>query len=183
MLPDDAATVDRKRAILRERARLLARRVDSPETQGPTLDIVEFILARERYAVESIHVREVLPLRDPTPVPCTPPFVHGIVNIRGKILSVIDLRVFFDLPRSAANQDKADQPKVVVLTSKNMELAILAEAVVGAGTVPLATLNPPPPSLEGVPNAYLRGVIGRDLILLDAPKLLGDPAVVVDEEP
>lgn len=182
-MSDDATTLDRKRAILRERARLLARRVDTPESQGPTLDIVEFILARERYAVEAIHVREVLPLRDPTPVPCTPSFVHGIVNIRGKILSVIDPRVFFDLPRSATDQGANHQPKVVVLTSKTMELAILAEAVVGAGSVPLATLNPPPPNLEGVPNAYLRGVIGRDLILLDAQKLLGDPALVVDEEP
>ncbi|SMP72713.1 CheW protein [Desulfonatronum zhilinae] len=182
-MQDDTATVDRKRAILRERAKLLARRVETPESQGPTLDIVEFILARERYAVESIHVREVLPLRDPTPVPCTPAFVHGIVNIRGKILSVIDLRLFFDLPRSATNQDKNQTPKVVVLASQTMSLGILAEALVGAGSVPLANLNPPLPNLEGVPRAYLRGVLGPDLILLDALKLLNDPAIVVNEEP
>src|ERR1035441_10847869 len=92
-----AASAPDARKILRERARALSR----PRKQGPvaeaSLELLEFRLAQECYALETRHVREVYPLRDLTPLPCTPPFVLGVVNVRGRITPVIDIKKFFDL--------------------------------------------------------------------------------------
>src|SRR4029077_20843283 len=89
--------------VLRTRARALAR----PPVQRPAahtwLEVLEFRLAQESYAIETRYVREVYPLKDLTPLPCTPPFVLGIVNVRGRILPVIDLKKFFDLPERGLN--------------------------------------------------------------------------------
>src|ERR1700712_5225839 len=84
--------------ILRERARLLARVPESEPVAGAVLELLEFSLAQERYAVENRFVREVCPLKELTPLPCTPPFLLGVVNVRGRILPVLDLKKFFDLP-------------------------------------------------------------------------------------
>src|SRR6266478_5210710 len=84
---------DKKRKILEARARLLAREPDvlSPASQ---LHVVEFVLAHEKYGVESSYVREVHPLIDLAPLPCTPPFILGIANVRGQVLSVMDIKKF-----------------------------------------------------------------------------------------
>lgn len=87
--------------ILRDRAHLLARPPEQAATADTQLEVLEFRLAQERYAVETRHVREVCPLKDLTPLPCTPPFVLGVVNVRGCILPVLDLKIFLSYRRPA----------------------------------------------------------------------------------
>ena len=93
------------------------------------MEIVEFLLARERYGIEASYVREVYPLNDLTPVPCVPPFVLGIINVRGQIISVIDIKKFFDLPEKGLG----DLNKVIIIESDDMEFGILADEIVGIG--------------------------------------------------
>ena len=87
-----APGADETERILRERALALAAEPGETQTLAQSIEVVEFLLAHERYAVESAYVREVYPLENLTPLPCTPAFVLGIVNLRGEIVSVIDLR-------------------------------------------------------------------------------------------
>src|SRR5688572_7065199 len=119
----NAATSDAAE-ILRARARALAR--PPAHTQGAEawLHVLEFRLAQERYAIETRYVREVYPLKDLTPLPCTPPFVLGIVNVRGRILPVVDLKKFFDLPE----QGLSDLHRVILLEGNGLELGLLADA-------------------------------------------------------
>ena len=73
----------------------------------PMLEVVVLTLASERYAIESVYVREVHPVRDLTPLPCTPPFLAGVMNVRGDILAVYDLGILFGLaepPVESLNQ-------------------------------------------------------------------------------
>src|SRR4051794_29498302 len=84
--------------ILRARAQALARTPERPQIAETLLELLEFRLAQECYALENRYVQEVYPLKDLTPLPCTPPFVLGIVNVRGHVLPVLDLKKFFDLP-------------------------------------------------------------------------------------
>ena len=84
--------------ILRARAQVLARIPERAPVAGASLEVLEFRLAKERYALENRWVQEVCPLKELTPLPCTPPFVLGIVNVRGRILPVLDLKKLFDLP-------------------------------------------------------------------------------------
>src|SRR5437899_2669823 len=87
-----------KEQVLRARAQLLAREPVAPTAAAEQVVVVEFVLASERYAMESTLIREVYPLREYAALPCTPPFVLGIVNVRGQIITVMDVRWFFELP-------------------------------------------------------------------------------------
>lgn len=163
--------------ILSERARTLAREPGEAEAGDGHIEVVEFVLAFESYAVETRYVREVDPLDNLTPLPCTPAFVLGIVNVRGEILSVIDLKKFFELPEKGLT----DLDKVIVLESENMLFGILADAVAGVRRVRISDIQPSLPTLTGVREAYLKGVTPGRTVILDAEKLLADGSIVVEE--
>ena len=91
-------TSEERKRILKARAKVLAQEPEKEVLDQDYLEVVEFLLAYETYGIESAYVREIYPLTEITPLPGTPPFVRGIVNIRGQILSVIDLKKFFELP-------------------------------------------------------------------------------------
>ncbi len=74
---------EERQKILRTRAQTLARESEREEATQEGLEVVEFLLAYETYGVESSYVREVYPLKELTPLPCIPPFVLGIINVRG----------------------------------------------------------------------------------------------------
>src|SRR5262245_16822662 len=99
-------TPDQKKNILKARAKILAQEPEHVIETEAALEVVEFRLAQERYGIESSCIREVYPLKEITPVPCTPSFVVGIINLRGQILSVIDLKKFFKLPDQAVTSYK-----------------------------------------------------------------------------
>jgi purine-binding chemotaxis protein CheW len=140
---------------------------------------VEFMLAYERYAVESLYVREVCPLENLTPLPCTPAFVLGIVNIRGEILSVIDLKKFFTLPEKGLT----DLNKIIVLQAGNMVFGILADAISGMRRIPLSGLQLSLPTFSGIRETYLKGVMSLErMVILDAGKLLTDEKIIVQEQ-
>ena len=173
-----APDAEEAKRILKARARALAREPAKDEADDDYIEVVEFVLAYEQYAVETRHVREIHPLEHLTPLPCTPAFVLGIVNVRGEILSVIDLRKFFDLPEKGLT----DLNKVIVLESGPMVFGILADAVIGAKRIRLAGIQPSLPTLTGVREAYLKGVTSERTVVLDAEKLLADETIVVQEQ-
>jgi purine-binding chemotaxis protein CheW len=164
--------------ILRERALALAAEPGAIQDLAESIEVVEFSLAHERYAVESAYVREVYPLENLTPLPCTPAFVLGIVNLRGEIVSVIDLRKFFDLAQTGL----PDLNKVIVLESGNMVFGILADAIFGVRRLALAEIQPPLPTLTGIREKYLNGITAERMVVLDAGKLLADKDIVVQEQ-
>ena len=172
--PDPGET----KRILKARAEALARQPAPAEAAGEHIEIVEFVLAYENYAVETRCVREVYPLENLAPLPCTPAFVLGIVNLRGEILSVIDLKKFFELPEKGLT----DLNKVIVLEAESMLFGILADAVLGVRRVPVAGIQPSLPTLTGVREAYLKGVTAERTVILDAEKLLADERIVVREQ-
>jgi purine-binding chemotaxis protein CheW len=164
--------------ILRARARELARPPEGEKTAGAMLELLEFAVAPERYAVESHHVREVFPFRDLTPLPCTPPFVLGIVNVRGRLLPVLDIKKFFDLP----DKGLTDLHRIILVRSGDIEVGLLADIAVGIRMIPAASLQPSLPTLTGIREDYLKGVTADRLVVLDLPRILTDPRIVVHEE-
>lgn len=166
-----------ERRILRQRALALAQE-PAREALEAQLEIVTFLLAHEQYAVEANFVREVYPLTDLVPLPCTPPFVVGVINVRGQILSVIDLKRFFDVP----DQGATDLNKVIILQSHDVEVGILADAIVGTRSLSPSALQPPPPTLTSVRAEYLKGVTNEPLMVLDAAAILADERLIVRDE-
>ena len=171
MAPDDAQ-------ILRARARELARPPVHAPAAATLLEVLEFRLAQERYALETRHVREVCPLKDLTPLPCTPPFLLGIVNVRGRIVPVVDLKKFFDL----SEQGLTDLHRIILVEGNDVELGLLADAAVGVRAIPVAAVQPALPTLTGIRSDYLKGVTGERLVILDVGRILADPRIIVHED-
>lgn len=171
-------TSEVKKKILKARAKALAREPTSTEATEEYIEVIEFLLAHERYGLESRFVREVYPLKEFTPLPGTPTFVLGIINVRGRILSVVDIKKFFDLPQKGLT----DLNKVIIVQHDRIEFGLLADAVRGVRTIPLSAIQPSPPTLTGVRADYLRGVTGERLIVLDVVRILTDPRVIVRHE-
>lgn len=169
---------DEERRILKDRARKLARAPESAAAADDMLDVVEFDLASERYAFPLADVREVSLLRELTPVPCTPPFVLGIINLRGEIRTVIDLKKFFDLPDASITELN----KIILIEHHGWQLGILADAIRGVRRIALDGLQSSLPTLTDLRADYLRGITSDRLVVLDAAKLLSDPHLLVDEE-
>lgn len=166
------------RRILRARAQALARPLEQAPVAATLLEVLEFRLAQERYAVETRYVREVYPLKDLTPLPCTPPFVLGIVNVRGRILPVVDLKKFFDLPE----QGLTDLHRIILVEGNDVELGLLADATVGVRSIPVDSLQSSLPTLTGIRSEYLKGVTAERLVVLDVARILADPKIIVHEE-
>lgn len=167
----DAQTRDR---ILRARARSAAREAVAHEA-AEHIEVIEFLMSYERYAVEIGWVREVLALRELTPLPGTPRFVAGIVNVRGRILSVVDLKAFFELP----DKGLPDLNRVLVISDGRIEFGLLVDAVSGLRRLPVAQLQPALPTMSGVREKYLRGLTADRLAVLDPAAITGDPAIIV----
>lgn len=164
--------------ILKERAKLLAREPKKEEVNAEAIEILEFLLAYERYGIETSFVREVYPLKELTPLPYTPPFVLGITNVRGQIVSIIDVKKFFDLPERGLT----DLNKAIILHNDEMEFGILADVINGVRWIAKKEIQPSLPTLTGIRQDYLKGVTAERLVILDAERLLSDNKMVVHEE-
>jgi purine-binding chemotaxis protein CheW len=171
-------TPDEKQGILRKRAKVLAMELEPDQGAGACLDLLEFRLTYETYAIEMRWVAETHPLKDLTPLPCTPPFVAGIINVRGRILSVIDIRKFFDLPEKGLT----DLNKVIIVHNGGMEFGILADEILGTRSIPLAEVQPPLPTLTGIREEYLKGLTRERTAILDGARLLAGKSLIVNQE-
>lgn len=169
---------DETKRLLHKRALALAAAPATTQLLAHSIEVLEFSLAHERYAVETCHVREVHPLESLTPLPCTPTFVLGIVNLRGEIVSVLDLRKFFELAQTGL----PDLNKVIVIESRDMMFGILADAILGVRRIAPTEIQPALPTLTGIREKYLKGITVERTVVLDGEKLLGDNSIVVQEQ-
>jgi len=168
---------DNIKKILHDRAVALAREYASGGDDTEGIDVTVFRLGRELYALESRLIREIVLLKGFTPLPCVPPFIAGIMNLRGRILSLLDLHRLFELP----GETRGDDGKVVVLSGDGMEFGIIVAKIEGVRRIIASTLQEDFSTLRVLDKKYLRGVTLERLILLDGLKLLNDPALIINE--
>lgn len=169
---------EEKHSLLKKRAQVLALRENDETVQQECIEIIVFRLAYETYGIETAFVREVYPLKDMTTLPGTPSFVMGIINVRGQIVSVIDLKKFFNLPEKGLGELN----KVIIMCNERMEFGILADVVEGTQSVALEEIMAAPPSVIGIGKKYLKGVTKEHIVLLEAESILNDEKIIVNEE-
>lgn len=170
---------EEKQKILRARAQSLAGAAPARKSiSQQQLMVVEFVLGPEHYAIESSYIREIHPLHEFTPLPCTPAFVLGLVNIRGQILSIINIKKLFDLPEKGLT----DLNKVVIVQGHGIEIGILADAILGVRLVASDDLYASLPTFTGIRAEYLKGITKESLAVLDMENILSDKKLVIDEE-
>ncbi len=164
--------------ILRERAQALARPLEAMETLGEVMDLLVLTVAGERYGIETAHVLEAIPLQGLTPLPGAPPVLLGVVNSRGRILPVVDLRRLFGL----AGQGVGEGSRTVVVDAAEVAFGIYADAVAGIVRVGSAHLAPPPSALGAGRQRLIRGITGEMVAVVDVEAMARDPRIVVNEE-
>ena len=167
-----------KKRIFKERATKLAQPRKTDDVDGAMLDVIQFSIGQEKYGIELDYIREIYPFRDLTWVPCTPSFVLGIVSVRGQIISVIDLREFFDLPKAELTRTA----KIIILGRDKHEIGILAERMLGEKRVPMSTIQSGMAGLKDLQDNYIKGVGTDRLAILNIDQLLSDSKLVIHEE-
>lgn len=170
-------TLEKDREILKKRAAAMAAPAKEGTAGEKPAEFLEFVLAGEHYAVELALVREVCAGKQVTRIPGAPPFMAGVANIRGRILPVADLEIFFGIRAEAA-----DHSKIVILSGRGAwepaaagevrELGILAAAVRGVRSISPAEMQPPPPGFAGIHAQYLGGITRQGLIIFRADRFL-----------
>lgn len=155
--------------ILRARAERLARPAPPKRAAEEMLPLLQFSLHAEQYAFPLAAVDEVLRLPAITPLPCTPAFVAGITNVRGRFLAVVDLRRLLGLPE----QGTAGFHHLVVVRHGPMQITVLADLIAGIRQVERTALQAPGPAVTSVPPALLLGIAADGLRVLDTAGILG----------
>lgn len=135
-----------------------------------------FKLADEEYGLEILKIREIIGLMEITRVPQTPDFVEGVINLRGRVIPVIDLRTRFGLPRTEYN----DQTCIIVVDVGTL-MGVIVDTVEEVHDIPASDIEPPPRLGATVDTTFILGmgkVKGDVKILLDIDKVLTSEELV-----
>ncbi|MDS1029502.1 chemotaxis protein CheW [Bacillota bacterium LX-D] len=134
--------------------------------------LVVFNLAGETYGIDISLVHEIIRMQTITKVPKTPHFVEGVINLRGRIVPVIDLHQRFGLPGTEQTQES----RIIVVEVAGVTVGMIVDSVSEVLRLPVANIEPPPPAISGgIDSAYLRGVgkwREQLIILLELSKVL-----------
>jgi len=126
--------------------------------------LVVFELNQESYGVNVTQVQSIIPMQEIVTVPNAPIFIEGVVNLRGAIIPVIDLRTRFNLPQpapvEAESNGKKGKKKQVIVTIEldNLMVGLIVDKVTEVIKISEEDIEPPSPLLVGVDTAYLRGI-------------------------
>ncbi len=165
---------DKERAVLQARAERAAKALRSDEADN-LLNILIVKISGETYALPVENVLAVYEAMPVIPVPCTPPFVAGITNVRGHIMPVLDLSTLLDGQRELT----ADTAALVVVAANDLSVALRVEEI--GAVQPMTTTNPLPSNLDLTQSAYLKGLLPDGAVLLDIQAMLSDPALIVND--
>jgi purine-binding chemotaxis protein CheW len=168
----DALTGEQRRSVLQARARIAAVEPIRPKTDALPIELVEFSLLHETYGIEAAYVSEVICLDSYLPLPGAPACIFGVVPLRGRMLTIINLKPFFGLPA----QGLTNLNKLIVLTDKTTEFGLLVDSVSGSlRRITEDALQAIPPTFTGVRAQFSRCISADSLVVLDAKRLLEDP--------
>ena len=170
--------IDRE-TILKERAKILAREPETRHREIHYVSIVEFLIDQDRYGIQADCVREVYLLKEITTIPGVPEYVMGIINVRGQIFSVIDIKALFNVPKG---KGISNLNKVIIIHNETMEFGIVVNSIAGITSIPSHKITPAPLTMAEVVRKYIKGITNDHLILLDAEQLLTDNAIIVNDE-
>ncbi len=171
--------------ILKERARLLAKLPVKEAVSGETLEVLTFHLGTEYIGIPTQGVHEIQPLYEHnwSRVPCAPEFIVGIVNLRSRIYSIMDLAVFWGLPPRSLSE----KAHLLLVRGDNgtghqeIELTLLTDVLGNVCRLRLNELNPTPPTVSPRVQAHVRGITADMMLVLDLESLFSDPNIIVSE--
>jgi purine-binding chemotaxis protein CheW len=151
-------------------------RKTAPETEK-YVQMISFSVGSERFGVEILVVQEIIMMSNITEIPNSPDFVEGVINLRGNIIPVLDLRKRLRL-RGYTRTGDAYKPgtRILVVEIEGNVTGFIVDSVAKVLTIPAAKIAPPPDIIvAGVQSLYISGVVHLDegiLIILDFRRIL-----------
>lgn len=131
-----------------------------------------FILGNESYGIEIKYVTEIIGIQPITEIPELPAYIKGIINLRGKIIPVMDVRLRF----KKLNRDYNDRTCVIVIDIKDISIGLIVDSVAEVTSIPDVDIVSPP-DINRSGNKYIKGIgkVGSEVkLILDCDKLLNE---------
>lgn len=172
--------------VLESRAKILARTGDVATTEQDMLPLLSFSMGEERFGLGLHYIQEVQPLKQEmwSLVPCTPDFIVGAVNIRGRIYSIMNIAAYLEI----GVEVHMEEAHVLLIRGEtvpdrmSMEFCILAEGRPKLEQVPLTAVQPAIGTLSAKRQELIQGVTSDMLMILDLEKLISHSGIIVREE-
>ncbi len=151
----------------------------APETQenknsvgiDELLQMVSFNIGNEEFGVDILKVQEINRMVEITKVPQAPSYVDGVINLRGKVIPIVDLRKRFNLEPKEHDQNT----RIVVVDINSRTIGLVVDAVSEVLRLEANTIEPPPEIVTGINSKYIKGVAkleDRLLMFLDLTKVI-----------
>ncbi len=141
------------------------------EKRAEELQLVIFNLADEEYAIPIIQVHEIIKMPEITRIPGMPEFVEGVINLRGKITPVVDIRKRFKL----AQKEFGEETRIIIVDVGSQTVGLTVDSVTEVLRLSIEAIDPVPSTIAKISSEYLRGIgklKERLLIILDIEKML-----------
>jgi purine-binding chemotaxis protein CheW len=138
---------------------------------GQTIQVVSFALGSEEYGVDIAQVQEINRMVTITHVPRAPHFMEGVINLRGQLIPIIDLRTRFGMPRT----EHTKNTRIVVTEIGSKRVGMVVDSVSEVLRIPTEQIEDAPDMIAGVETEYIRGVgkMGdRLIIMLDLGRVI-----------
>ncbi|MCC3357451.1 chemotaxis protein CheW [Bacillus sp. REN16] len=147
--------------------------------QATMLKVIVFSLQDEEYGIPVSQVRSIEKVQHITRVPRTASFVKGVINLRGVVTPIIDLRTRFGMDET----EYTDSSRIIIVATEDVEVGLIVDTANDVMDIPVDAIEPPPEIVGSVEVEYLEGVAKlekRLLILLNLEKVL-NPRLVMDK--
>ena len=137
----------------------------------PQVQLVTFRVGGEEFGLDVFQVHEILRYSEPTPMPKAPAFVEGVLDVRGALIPVVDLRKRFELHEVAYGDDT----RIILVDFQGERLGLIVDEVSEVLRVPETAVQPPPQYVRGLAAEFIRGIVrmeNRLVVLLDLERIL-----------
>jgi len=146
--------------------------MESSMVSEQILQLVTFTLEKEEYAVDILSVQEINRITEITKVPNAPDYVEGVINLRGKVIPVVNLRKKFGLNF----RETDDSSRVIIMDIQGVTYGLAVDSVLEVLRIPANIVEPPPPMASSMSSMFIKGIAkleNRLIILIDIDKFLG----------
>ena len=136
-------------------------------------NLVTFRLGSGEYAIDIMQAKEIIKMEKITLIPNAPDFVEGVINLRGNIIPIIDLKKRFNLEEIEGDKNTG----IIIVKIEDVDMGIIIDSISKVVSIANSDIQPPPPMLSGIGQKYIKGVGKLEdklLVVLDLEKLFSN---------
>ena len=136
-----------------------------------SINLATFRLGHNEYAIDIMQAKEIIKMEKITLIPNAPDYVEGVINLRGNIIPIVDLKKRFNLEENDGEKNTG----IIIVKIDDVDMGIIIDAISKVVSIATSNIQPPPPMLSGIGQKYIKGVAKLEdklLVVLDLEKLI-----------